>query len=898
MKAKYKISCAVGALLSSYLGTTAAYADNTPVMTASNAPGGGIEEVVVTAERRAETVQKTPMTIQAFTGDQLSTQNVNDIQDLLKYTPSVTYGNNGPGQGEIFMRGLSNGFRGNQSTGTVGLYPNVAIYLDEQSMQFPARNVDIYMVDMQRVEVLEGPQGTLFGGGAEAGALRYITNKPDPSAFAFNAEGMGGFTSDGAPNASFNATVNVPIIDNKLAVRAVVYYDHEGGYIDNVPSLFQRNDDDPGNVVLGIHPTAGVCPDGGTNAWQQGGQGWCTLPGAPGANNAGLAKKDQNPITHEGARISALYDIDQNWNVLISESLQKLDAEGLSVEYPTGSNFQPLAPLQVTAFAPSFNKDSYSNTAWTVNGKIGDFSAIYTGGWTLRNVEQQMEYTNYSRTYYGIYYACSGGTSSYSQIDNGGPLVCHTPAASWHDSIRNTHMSHEARISTPDDWRLRGIVGAYYEQFRIYDNMNFNYKSIPTCTQAILSSQVAGEPVCLGAVEPYPGSTANDPNPRGPTTAFGEDVQRGYDQTAFFGSLDFDIIPHTLTATAGTRWFQYKEFELGSVYTTGTGCENVLTCFASFPKHDIDAHHDHVTFAGFKSRLGLTWNIDDDTMAYYLFSQGFRPGGFNRYNANAVLKDGSGNPQWITPNSFSPDSLVNQEVGVKGLFFNHNLQLNLSAYAMRWSNVQFLFFQPQFTGNVTFATNGPSYNIKGAELQFVGRPMEGLTLSGAATYNDNTEASVPCIIGNIPTSPAFGKCITSVKGNPYPNPYGEVGGIAAFSPKWQMNLHARYDWQLMDYLAYAAGGVSYTGSMFNQPANYVPGDGLRIPTTTYLRYFMPSYTTFDAQFGLSKDHWSAELFGENLGNSHASTFTSSAQWIKSEVPLRPRVIGLKVSYTY
>ena len=128
------------------------------------------------------------MTLQAFTGEDLDEANVVDLQDLLKYTPNVTYGDNGPGQGNIFMRGLSNGFAGNQSSGTVGNFPNVAFYLDDQSMQFPARNVDIYMVDMNRVEVLEGPQGTLFGGGAEAGALRYITNKPVLDEFAGNAE--------------------------------------------------------------------------------------------------------------------------------------------------------------------------------------------------------------------------------------------------------------------------------------------------------------------------------------------------------------------------------------------------------------------------------------------------------------------------------------------------------------------------------------------------------------------------------------------------------------------------------------------------------------------------------------------------------------------------------------
>lgn len=913
MKSSYLISCAIAALLS---GSTAAVADSTPPSNEeASASISGVEEVVVTAERRSQDIEKVPMSLQAFTVTDLADLNVNTLEDILKYTPSVTYGNNGPGQGEIFMRGLSNGYRGNQSTGTVGLYPNVAIYLDEQSMQFPARNVDIYMADMQRVEVLEGPQGTLFGGGAEAGAIRYITNKPQLDQFTVSGEGMFGGTSDGAPNGSVSATINIPVIDNKLAVRIVGYYDHQGGYIDNVYSQFIRSDLDPGNVNLGIHPTGGVCPDGGTSYYVQAGQGWCTLKGAPVVNNSSLVGNDQNPVTHEGFRASALYDINEDWNILIAESMQKLDAEGLSVEYPTGTDFQTLAPLQVTAFAPSYDLDSFSNTAWTVNGKVGDLSLIYTGGWTLRNVEQQMEYSNYTRTYYGVYYSCSGGTTPFSNIDPGGPQKCYSPVTSWHDSIKNTHLSQEARLSTPDDWRLRGLVGGYYEQFRVFDDMNFNYRTIPTCTPTLLSEQVSGEPVCLGAVEPYPGnpsanppippSTANDPYPRGPNTAFGEDTQRGYKQTAFFGSIDFDIIPRVLTATAGTRWFQYDEYEVGSVYTTNTKCENVLVCDdnpkylnKTYPNHDIDAHHDKATFAGFKSHLGVTWNIDDDTMAYYLFSQGFRPGGFNRYNANEVLKDGSGNPQWTTPNSFRPDSLTNQEVGMKSQLFDHRLMINLSAYAMRWSNVQFLFFQPLYTGNVTFATNGPSYNIKGVELQAVARPIDGLTLQGAGTFNQNTEASVPCIVGNIKASPSYQQCITEANGAPYPNPYGTVGGTAAFSPKWQGNIRARYDWQLLDYLANAQIGMSYTGGMWNQPANYVSGNGILIPSTTYLRYYQPSYITFDASFGIAKDNWTAELFGENLGNSHASTFTSSAQWIKSEVPLRPRTYGIRVSLSY
>ncbi len=93
-------------------------------------------------------------------------------------------------------------------------------------------------------------------------------------------------------------------------------------------------------------------------------------------------------------------------------------------------------------------------------------------------------------------------------------------------------------------------------------------------------------------------------------------------------------------------------------------------------------------------------------------------------------------------------------------------------------------------------------------------------------------------------------------------------------------------------------GVSYTGSMYNQPATYTSGEGIIVPNTTFLRYLQPGYTTFDASIGVNFDKYSVQLFGQNLGNSHASTFTSSAQFIKSEVPLRPRVIGLKIGASF
>src|SRR6201996_8637751 len=251
MKAKYLISCAVAALTSASMPAMAQ-------AVAANTASTGIETVVVSADRRDESVQEVPNTVQAFTGATLDDANLRTLDSLLRYTPNITYGNNGPGQGEIIMRGLSNGFRGNQSSGTIANFPNVAIYLDDQSMQFPARNVDIYMVDMDRVEVLEGPQGTLFGGGAEAGAVRYITNKPKLDVTEANVEGTYGFTEGGADNSAAHLMVNVPVIDGKLAIRAVIYDETQGGYIDNVASTFTRSDQDLGNAYFNIKPHGGT----------------------------------------------------------------------------------------------------------------------------------------------------------------------------------------------------------------------------------------------------------------------------------------------------------------------------------------------------------------------------------------------------------------------------------------------------------------------------------------------------------------------------------------------------------------------------------------------------------------------------------------------------------------
>jgi iron complex outermembrane recepter protein len=169
-----KLSCAIAAIL----GGTSVGGVHAATTSDTDAGSDTIQEITVTAQRRVENMQDVPITIQALTAETLTQLNVQTLDDFLRYLPNVTMATSGPGQGSIYIRGLSTTLPGTQGSGGIGSFPNVAVYLDDQSGALPGRNLDIYAADLERIEVLEGPQGTLFGSGAESGVLRYITNKP------------------------------------------------------------------------------------------------------------------------------------------------------------------------------------------------------------------------------------------------------------------------------------------------------------------------------------------------------------------------------------------------------------------------------------------------------------------------------------------------------------------------------------------------------------------------------------------------------------------------------------------------------------------------------------------------------------------------------------------------
>ena len=795
------------------------------------ANGGELSEITVTAQRRTENLQDVPIAIQALTGETLQQLSVENFDDVIKYLPNVTMASNGPGQGNIYMRGLSVGPGTIQGGGGVGDFPNVAVYLDDQSAQVPGRNLDIYAADLERIEVLEGPQGTLFGAGAEAGVLRYITNKPKLDVTEGNVNAGYAVTAHGDPSSNGDATINLPLIENTLAVRAVVYSDTRGGYINNVPGTFVRQSGDGGIHYAGY-----------TN----------NIPGPPtplnSANNNNIVANAINPVTYQGIRLGVLWKFNDDWSALLVQSYQNMNAQGVFYETPQSSGTSPvnLPDLSVQLYNPSFDKDRFENTALTINGRVGALNLVYSGAYLVRNVQQTQDYTNYARSTYSDYYQCL------SPAQTGKPAQCYSPSTTWQDRERDVHQSHELRLSTPDDWRLRGIVGIFWENYAIHEQTDWLYKTAPGFTD----------------IGPPPGAYANNPHIRNDNDSFFDDILRGYHQRAAFTSIDFDIVPKTLIFTVGTRFYRFDNTEVGSAVGS-FGCYKAgpPPCLAS--ALNLNAEDLRSSYTGFRSRANLTWKITPDILVYYTFSQGFRPGGFNRSSHHSAVLD------YNSPLDFAPDTLTNNELGWKTEWFDRRFEFNGAIYQENWTNVQTTFFDPTGgLGNLAFETNGPNYRVRGAEVQITARVTRGLTLTGASSWNSSSQLNSPYVLN------AAGQPITSI-----PNPYGQVGSTLALSPPFQGNLRARYEFAVQDYHPFVQVGGQHEAHSHS--------------ATGYSQnYDQAAFTTYDAFAGVAKDAWIVQFYCQNLTDTRADLYTSSTQSVKALTVNRPRTAGVKFSYAF
>jgi iron complex outermembrane receptor protein len=390
--------------------TSALLACMHPAHAADTAETPVLEEITVTAQKRAENLQDVALSIQAFGTARLEELHIDNFDDYAQFLPSVSFQKVGsPSFEHTYMRGVSSGGDGNHS----GSQPSVGMYLDEQPITTIDGNLNIHIYDIERVEALAGPQGTLYGASSQAGTIRIISNKPDPSGFKagydidLNKVAHGG----SGKGYDFEAFVNLPLSDI-AAVRLVGWDQHDAGYINNVH----------GQVTF---PTSGIAFD-----------------------NGALVKNDYNTVETKGGRAALKIQLNDNWSILPTIMGQVQQTDGDFAYQPS------LGDLEVQHFFPDFVHDSWVQSALTVEGKIADFDLVYAGAYLTRNTHEQSDYTDYSLFYdtaYGKYF-----------VDSAGKLI--NPAQTILGTDHYTKYSHELRVSSPKENRWRFVGGLFLER--------------------------------------------------------------------------------------------------------------------------------------------------------------------------------------------------------------------------------------------------------------------------------------------------------------------------------------------------------------------------------------------------------------------------------------------------
>ena len=389
------------------VAVTTALTGHTGVAVAQSDSAIGIEEIVVSARKREESLQDIGASIQAITGEDLKRQGIMSMTDVVRFLPSVSSIGAVPGGNKIIFRGVSD------NPNAFIAASSAALYLDEQPLTQFAVNPEPRLVDIKRVEALAGPQGTLYGDRSQSGTLRIITNTPNPNEFSAGADVMVRTGSDSDTSYDVNGYVNLPLVEDKFAIRLVGFTAKDGGFIDNVPGT---------SVMLG------------------------------GKNNASLVQDDINNVDFSGGRIAAKWFINDDWAATVALISQKSEAEGSSIYDPT------IGDLQNVLFFKDIRDDEWSQVSLTLEGSIGSIDIVSNTSYFEREVDY-----SYDRSTYAAYWNYNICPSYTAYCWSGETLYDQDTLSFSIENLENERFTQELRLSQTGD-NYRWVLGAFYEK--------------------------------------------------------------------------------------------------------------------------------------------------------------------------------------------------------------------------------------------------------------------------------------------------------------------------------------------------------------------------------------------------------------------------------------------------
>lgn len=795
---KFKITPLAAAMAAVLSSSTALYAQTDEILT--------LEEIVVTARKRSESVMDIPSSIQALSSEDIKDMGARGVADYSRFVPSINIVDYGSGVSDVIFRGATAG------AGYV-LQSTSSVYVDEISVTTQGQQPSIRMVDVERIEALAGPQGTLYGSDSQAGTLRIITNKPDMTNMELILDGSLRNGSEGEGSYDGSVVLNLPLIEDKLAMRLVAFKAKDGGFIDNVYGhTFDNN-------------AAGYTPSG-----------WGTL------DNADVVKDDINDVKTTGWRAAVRWDVNEDWTVTASTIHQKTEAGSFASAHDPSF----IGDLKTINYNKEYYDVEYDISSLVIEADLGFAQLVSATSYYESETEFVQDVTNYQKIWAADYcrldttYAGTPTMDYYYVPPEGGGNVwwgsyCNSPTtegdflSAFYEEPKSDRFSQEIRLFGQGD-TFDWLVGLYYEKSNYsyvenygYPTANINGRGNP--------NELYQQTVALDFNEWYYG----DSFPNATETWFA-DSSSDSKQKAVFGEVVWHATDQ-LDITVGARYFDR---------------ENETTYFEEHPTGNLDGHGVQ-KLKGDDSevspKLAISYDLDEDSMVYVLWTEGYRPGGTNRQRGEPTF-----------PKIFDPDKMTNWEAGYKTELADGAVRLKLAAFYMDWEDYQFELIDPStrscpVVGESVAGVCGQPYNVSVAnagDAHILGTTFE---LDWAVASNFVVGMNAEWLEAESDTEMNY-TADTVKKGSRLP-----------VTPKLTGAAWATYNFPVAAASAdgYARLQWSYTGSTLNKLEPTPVADENLNP-----QFENASYNIGDFSIGMKGDTWEASFFINNITDERAS----------------------------
>lgn len=652
---------------------------------AAPAADNQVPDVVVTANRSgAESLQRVPIAVSVVNIDQITKSGQGNLADIAKFTPSLSITEGAPGYQKFNMRGLSTGGYASSDTSDRTL---VAVYLDDTPISVQGQTPDLKVYDLDRVEVLRGPQGTLFGAGSMAGTVRFVTAKPDARSFFGTAEASGSTTEHGAGSYNVRGMVNIPLIKDQLAVRGNIFVGNDGGFIDNIGQHkvdnANSNRSTQGRVAVRWTPTDALVVDGS--------------------------------FTYEDSR-----------------------AKGLN----TGLN--GLAPYTYESNGAEGTRDLFKLYTGGFDYDAGFANLIVTGAYTDRKIGFNASPDPQIGYYFASYYAPYTGAGKYP-LYNPPASYNHAvtsliPAENYTINQKLNDFMAEARLVSKNDGPIKWTVGAYYEK----QNRHL-VQDIPVAGFDTLSYQNAAFGPFATPSGLYDSKTVDGAFNSNDIFSGLQDVHEH--QFAAYADGTWHVTDR-LDLTAGLRYFNFKEnyylYEGGAFgVLLGKDAQGRTTGITQSITSTLKSN-------GVNPRANISYKLNDNVLVYAEAAKGFRYGGANQPVplgtaglAGRCTTQLNAYGYTAAPGTFGPDKLWNYTIGEKAKLAGGRVTLNASAYYIDWSDVQ---TRLRLNCSYFFTDNKGKIASKGVELEAAVKATRNITLNGSFSFNDsNARGDIPTV---------------------------------------------------------------------------------------------------------------------------------------------------------